>query len=691
MSIPRNLALLAENITSGGVLNTTGGGTGTTTLTGTGNLVLSNNPVLVAPALGTPASGVATNLTGLPLTTGVTGTLAVSNGGTGANTLTGYVYGNGTGAVTASTTISGANITGNIPGNAANVTGTVAVLNGGTGVTTSTGTGSVVLATSPTLVTPALGTPSSGTATNLTGLPLSTGVTGTLGIANGGTGATTASAALTAMSFVASGTGAVARTATSKLSDWVSVLDYGADPTGSSDSASAINAAITASSGIVYFPAGTYKINSGISWTKNGITLIGNGASSTIINANFTTGDIISVGDGTANPVGNGITELQITCAAVHTSGAAIRFRNGHNCWIDHVNFGSNQSINIQFDGGTSQFIYRASNIEINGGSYGIILGSDGTLVQNTWVSDAVIYGCTSNGILLLNNSGTYWSRIDIGSGSGIGFATYPATGKVVEATYCTDVWCDSMANGGWSIITNGGNVTEFYVTKGWASSCGNGTNANGILIGPGSGIVNDVDLDCFTSHANYGDGIYVNGGTNVTIRSPKINNNSFGSAGTFHGIAIANSTSYWQIIAGYSSLGGYYAANKQGYGVFIGTGCTNYLIEGVNCSSNTTGSISDNSAAASGVIRDCFGFVTKNSGTSTVAVGQTVASITHGLSFTPNAQDIIVGFTTAPSNSGVSSLYVTSITSTTFQIVTNTAVVTNAVGVNWQVRSRGA
>jgi len=98
------------------------------------------SPSLTTPALGTPASGVMTNVTGLPLTTGVTGTLPVANGGTG--------------------------------------------------VTTSTGSGNNVLSTSPTLVTPVLGTPASGTLTNATGLPLTTGVTGTLPVANGGTGVT---------------------------------------------------------------------------------------------------------------------------------------------------------------------------------------------------------------------------------------------------------------------------------------------------------------------------------------------------------------------------------------------------------------------------------------------------------------------------------------------------------------------
>jgi hypothetical protein len=104
-----------------------------------------------AIALGTPASATLTNATGLPISTGVSGL--------------------GTGVATFLATPSSANLA--------------------SAVTDETGSGSLVFATSPTLVTPALGTPSSGTLTNCTFPTLNQNTTGSAATVTGNaTGAT---------------------------------------------------------------------------------------------------------------------------------------------------------------------------------------------------------------------------------------------------------------------------------------------------------------------------------------------------------------------------------------------------------------------------------------------------------------------------------------------------------------------
>jgi hypothetical protein len=228
-----------------------------------------------------------------------------------------------------------------------------------------------------------------------------------------------------------------------------------------------------------------------------------------------------------------------------------------------------------------------------------------------------------------------------------------------------------------------GGFVDLLKIINTWAC-----TNAHGIILNPSNtGLTRRVEIvNCTLSNNVAGAGLHIGGSTvtNVLMQGGSAAQNTNG----IHVIAGSTKFNIDNVRLGPS---GEFAANT-GYGILLDAGGTDdFSITNCDVQTNGTGGISDGATGVNRVIKDNRGYVTKNTGTSAVTVGNASVAVTHGLVTTPAAQDIQLIETSSRTVSGVTAVWISAIGATTFQVNTNTNVGGSNLTFGWKATCKGA
>lgn len=332
---------------------------------------------------------------------------------------------------------------------------------------------------------------------------------------------------------------------------FINIADYGADPTGATDSTSAIQSALNAntSSGTVYFPAGTYSVNATLTISHPGI-YIGAGPQATAISTASASNDVVVV-----NASGVTIENMEFTSSVTRTANWYVVLNPGfgyffldnfimvghvggilvQNCLTGSINnaymvaAANANSNHIDLTGTTTDFWVNRITADTTGASQigaGIAItgNNGGCFISNCDILHA------GNGLILNNNVASsnllatfvmncYFDTCN----TGCALQTTASGALLVNARF-TNCWFSSNNVDGVVITTTAGSVKGIQFCNCEMS----GNTSRGLLINTTS--ASDIRLDACGIGGNLSDGFFSN------ISNYSITNSRIGSYGLFSG-----------------------------------------------------------------------------------------------------------------------------------------------------------
>jgi len=211
---------------------------------------------------------------------------------------------------------------------------------------------------------------------------------------------------------------------------YVNALDFGADPTGSTDSYAALQAAVTAAAGrVVYVPAGTYLVSDTLSYntaatfgfTSPGIKIVGDGMTKTFFDHRAANKPLIDIDSGVHGgsytaAMGAVLCEFAIINTAATAGATGIRVLNAYEVKIEHL-----------YIKGMTQ-----DGIELKNGLY----ADDGwnmISITQSWIDSCARWGIKADGSAGRNEgSYTYLREVFFQTCGTVSAATPPPSGGMI-------------------------------------------------------------------------------------------------------------------------------------------------------------------------------------------------------------------------------------------------------------------